>query len=842
MWRRVICNKKAQALVIAIFVMLALSLISWTVVNFTTADLEMGTRVLDSDRALYLAESGATWASGQCTTNSTWCSGGYLSAALPHNLGAGQYDVTCSNANGATVITATGYVPSKTACTSALPTCRAKKVVNLVLGSGPPYISTLIYAYNDFNWSGAILTPALRSSRFDGDVAVGNIAAGSPHGFNGDGDAIPNEANVDYRNDSNPANILPPCSATVSPLPQRIAQTSYPGVSMDTLRTTASDYWPDPGNNPTPDDLAAAMDQNLRLCFATFNLGNMWGVNNDLGQSFGVAGGGTYTVNNVKVLHGPNYFAPSGTVRLRLETNAAAGAARPSGTLVAGFAEQTYPPTPSGWNMINFPAITLNSGVTYWLVLIDSATQNPENRYSVRAGYYNSANGLVLRVPPAGAWDTADRQTDPQLCFRICQDAVVRTGVDGSRIYNRSLPYILGDLGGTEYDCAQQFMIRPWWPSSTVTNVITRHRAPTGAPGGAITVRIETDNNGLPSGTLAAPTATTTYTAPGAAGYTATFPSPVALQYDTKYWIVWDAANQANNVYYNLAAAGYKYGAVSYRSNGVWQTARQPDMFFNITLQTGETPGGANSNDSSFFTGMTNEILKNYSLNRDWSSDEWAVVNSVYAINYADIAFYGQGADGKFAVTLDRSVDWLDTQEVQLSHRVTGGNNSNERWYVASGLVFDASAGGISFDKKSYTAERDIGLVGSNAITLTALSTPQKANRQPLLISEFGDIYSTSPKVNPGDPEDYTLAAKRTLAGLLYTQAGNVTLNYLCSMDTANAPAGSGCGGSDMGMAILGSNINMTGYIYMDNTSTRIDRDGNYLVGNSASGTSWQEQ
>ena len=856
--------RQAQALIIALFIMMALSLIAWTVVNFSTADLSVGTRLLDSERALYIAEAGAQWAANQAS-NSSWCAG--VSPVTTYKLGNGEYAITCNSANGITV-TSTGYIPSKSACDGG--NCLGKRVVQQSPGNSA-YIDKLVQAYNNFDWSAVQLTPNPYKSYFDGDIAVGNTSSLS-YGYEGPGGNInvPNEAGIDYSSNSP---VLPP--STLTPAPTRGSKASYPGINPDTLWSNADSFWPNPGNNPTVDQLAAVMDQNLRLCFATFSLGNMCQVNNDLGQSFTATG--TYTVNNIKIMFGPNYFKPIpdlSTVTLTICSDTTSGGQHIPNAVLATSVAQT--PVPSTWNTFNFTQITLTSGTIYWLVLHDNTTENPESHYSVRAGYSAaiSPQGLLFRKRnPDLAWNdnrtTSNRQTDPQLFFQVCQNAAVRAGTDASRVYNRSLPYILGDIGGTEYDCAQSFKIRPWWPSSTITNVITRHLNVVGGayPTGSITVRIETDNNGVPSGNLVAPNATTTYNAPNPANptnYTAAFPSPVVLQYDTAlkpvtYWIVWDAPNQANSVYYNLAAAGYKYGGVSYRANGgVWAPSRQPDVFFKVTLQTGETPGSGNSGDSVFFTGMNGEILKNYSydaarsLTGAWNDNEWAFINgNPYAVNYADINFFspGYGADNKFAVILDRSVDWRDTDEVQLAHYIDLNDDSGplisptqpvpQNWYVAAGLVFDCGNNpnnSFSLYNRGFTTERDIGIVGTGGIVLEA---PSNANA-PVLASEFGNIYSTQPSTT-GNPSKE--AQRRTVCGLIYTNFGNVTFNDLCAGDSAGGPSCAPAGSSDMGAAILGANVTMANYVYIDSNSTRINKNGKYLTCSGGScGSSWQEQ
>jgi len=861
MFRRETFNKfkRAQALIIALFVMMALSLIAWTVVNFSAADLNMGARLVDSERALYLAEAGSQWALNQSNSNANWCSG----ATFLHTLGRGQYSVTCSNASGAPLITSTGYVPSQSACNNHTAACLGTRVVQQGSGSST-YINKLIQAYKNFDWSGVNLGMSPKASYFDGDIAVGSIAPASPYGFKGPGGNAntPNELGIDYSNNSP---LLPP--STLTPLPSRADKAAYPGISLDILRNSASAgcYWPGLADTD--------LDRNLRVSFAVFNLGNMWGVANDLAQSFQVTtGGANYTVDNIRILHGQNYptigGAPTGNVIVEIRRDTA-GTHVPNMTAGGLIATATYTPVASSWNSVSFVGVSLGRGTTYWLVLRDAVVQNYETRYTIRAGYYVGPYGLLFGS--ATNWSGAQIQshtilnvpTDPELVFEIRQGNNVQTGADRSYVYIRSLPFVLGDINNVEYNCAQSFKIRPWWPSSTVTSVGTRHRLYTGNPAGPITVQIQTDVNNAPSGTLADPNAHTTYTPANAQGETyANFSSAINLNYDQQYWLVWSAPNQATNNYYQLSAAGYKYGSASYRSNNgagwsAWSTPNQPALFFNLTLQSGDTIGI--TSDSYFFnnpadnTGvpMVGEALKNYaydptrSLTGAWNTNEWGLIGSVADVTYYDIAYYpGQGNDPKYASKVQLTdasgnpqvVDWMDTDEVQLAHRFNAPDDNNtslalpQNWYVAAGIMFDVGVNNLNMFNRSFTAERDIGIVGTGSINLEA---PVNANA-PLLASEFGNIYSTAPSTQGNG---FAAAQRRTLAGLVYTNTGNVTFNYLCSSNNDCPPAGS----SNMGAAVLGANVTMTGYIYMNGNSTRVNKNGSYLTG-SGGASSWQEQ
>ena len=359
-----------------------------------------------------------------------------------------------------------------------------------------------------------------------------------------------------------------------------------------------------------------------------------------------------------------------------------------------------------------------------------------------------------------------------------------------------------------------------------------------GNPAGPMTISIVKDSGGAPSALASDILASVNYNPPNAITETyVSLNSPLTLAYDTQYWIVWNAPNQVNGSsnYYNLAAAGYKYGGHAYRMNmGAWQAQSQPDVFFNLLLSSGDAIG--NTSDSNFFTNMVGSGIKDYSLNEDWSSDEWAVINSVNAISYRDIVYYGQPVDSKYSAGLDRGVNWYDTEDVQLIQRITlisnnSQNNVADTWYTAAGLVFDTAPGGLALFNKSYTAERDIGIANTNGAVILAPSNAVA----PLFASEFGNIYSTIPDTTGNN---YNAAGRRTYSGLVYTQTGNVTFNYLCASVNNCPPAAY----PDLGISILGNNVTTSGYIYMDGNSTRVIKNGSYLGSNcTGSASSWHE-
>ena len=54
-------QKKGVILIIVIFIMIIIGLVGNTLVGFISANLDINARHLDSERALYLSESGMQW-------------------------------------------------------------------------------------------------------------------------------------------------------------------------------------------------------------------------------------------------------------------------------------------------------------------------------------------------------------------------------------------------------------------------------------------------------------------------------------------------------------------------------------------------------------------------------------------------------------------------------------------------------------------------------------------------------------------------------------------------------------------------------------------------------------
>jgi hypothetical protein len=141
----------------------------------------------------------------------------------------------------------------------------------------------------------------------------------------------------------------------------------------------------------------------------------------------------------------------------------------------------------------------------------------------------------------------------------------------------------LGDIGGTEYRRAQSFQLSG---AKTITAVELSAVVEAGTPSGNWTLRIETNNAGVPSGTLADANASIVVS-PGAPAK-GTFATPFTLSASTTYWLVWQCDNQSNDTYWLIKAiepSAYASGNAAYSANGSWTAQSTVDLYFKVYVQ-----------------------------------------------------------------------------------------------------------------------------------------------------------------------------------------------------------------------------------------------------------------
>ncbi len=141
-----------------------------------------------------------------------------------------------------------------------------------------------------------------------------------------------------------------------------------------------------------------------------------------------------------------------------------------------------------------------------------------------------------------------------------------------------------GDFSDTEYRPAQSFQVAN---TSTVFASSVRFGANGGSPTGQVTLRIETDNSGKPSGTLVDANATIAFTPSASAWNNVVFPGSFSLTASTTYWVRLYCDNQSTSNRWTISgysSGGYASGDMAYTTDGGtnW-TVTEQDIAFKIS-------------------------------------------------------------------------------------------------------------------------------------------------------------------------------------------------------------------------------------------------------------------
>ncbi len=220
--------RKAVTLVIVVMLMVVLAVMGATILQMQSIGFSRSQGVIDSERALYLAEAGAQYAVKELSEDISW----RPSPPVRHYFDKGEYEIIVRDPiagtkeeNGDVVVESTGYIPSKD-------NYRARRTVRLILVVGN--IDKVVQVRNLFDWSDAGQDI---HTKINDDIAVGIEGAG----YEGDGDDIHNELGVDY------GDGVPPQRGDRIFIPQ----SSIPDIDMDYFRTHARKFFPNPlGSRP----------------------------------------------------------------------------------------------------------------------------------------------------------------------------------------------------------------------------------------------------------------------------------------------------------------------------------------------------------------------------------------------------------------------------------------------------------------------------------------------------------------------------------------------------------------------------------------------------------------
>ena len=293
-----------------------------------------------------------------------------------------------------------------------------------------------------------------------------------------------------------------------------------------------------------------------------------------------------------------NYGTPAGQVTCRIETDSSGF---PSGTLANADATITFTPTPSAENTINFTDFSLPAGY-YWIVL-KAPDQESNRRWQVAGLLAGGYSGGVLAYWETSLWKsgapvdiTFKLYTIPLLVY---SEATIKTQgsyalkavavgeVVDQQQTGKNSSILLGDTGGEEWRVGQSFKLSSTLLVSAIE--IEQNSAGSGSPTGNWTLRIETNNAGVPSGTLADANASIVVTPPGTNTIIkGTFANPFTLTGATTYWIVINCDNQSTNTNWKLSLATAAYttysdGVVKYSANGAWaEYDDRYDIYFKV--------------------------------------------------------------------------------------------------------------------------------------------------------------------------------------------------------------------------------------------------------------------
>lgn len=289
-------------------------------------------------------------------------------------------------------------------------------------------------------------------------------------------------------------------------------------------------------------------------------IGDVSDVERSTAQQFTPSASGQLT--QFKITLSSNNGSPTGKIFWQIQQDN--GSDLPDGTILAN---GSWSPTPSSENTINVTdGPLLDSGTKYWIILeaIDQSTNNRYNWQRATSDVY--ANHVRLTGTKGDDFSLWTPSTDDAE-FQVTTSAVT-----------------------TNDKLAQSFEIST---ASTVSEVDLWLKK-VGSPTGNLTVEIQTDSAGEPSGTaitngtsntVSASTLTTSF-----ADITFSFASNPSLASGTTYWIVLTTADSQSNTNYvvwgaDTSTPSYADGEMLGEDASTW-SALSADAIFTVTAPT----------------------------------------------------------------------------------------------------------------------------------------------------------------------------------------------------------------------------------------------------------------
>lgn len=270
-------------------------------------------------------------------------------------------------------------------------------------------------------------------------------------------------------------------------------------------------------------------------------------------QSFTITEG---RLSQFSITWGANTGSPTGTVTWEIRTNSAGS---PSTTVLQ---TGTFTPVPSTTQAVTVAdGIVLQSATTYWLVLYATVNQAVvNNHWSWQGANPGAAAGSAQIQDDAGAWNALGGTWDVQ-CTITTAALTVRDKL------------------------AQGFQIGT---NATVDRVNLWLRK-VGSPTGTMTLRIETNSAGSPSGTLANAAASVTLAESGLgtsyASATFNFATDFGLLAATQYWVVLStdrAASSTNYVQWGVDSSSPTYPLGEMKGDSSGWVALSADGCFEV--------------------------------------------------------------------------------------------------------------------------------------------------------------------------------------------------------------------------------------------------------------------
>jgi len=245
------------------------------------------------------------------------------------------------------------------------------------------------------------------------------------------------------------------------------------------------------------------------------------------------------TIDSIEIYFRNNEGSPTGQVTCRIETE---NAGEPSGVLVDANATKILSISGSSFNIFTFPAsINLLSSTNYWIKL-NCDDQSTDQRFVIGVGTPGSLYPDGIKAYSVdGSW-TAD--VDNNFVFKINGTATVEL-ITQETANNLGA---LGDQSNNEYRFSQPFILPA--PATVTSFQLSIDSEAGGTVSGDVTIKIETDSGGDPTGTLVDANATATLTDVVAGWNTWNFTAPFELDSGTTYHIRAYCDNQSTDVRY----------------------------------------------------------------------------------------------------------------------------------------------------------------------------------------------------------------------------------------------------------------------------------------------------